>query len=378
MEWNEDEIKKLKELYPDNSNKYLSMLLNKTESSIINKAYRIGLKKSKKYKEVIINNLITRNKERSINLDLEEIKIIASKYKSRSEFKKKDSSVYNIARKISVLDEVCSHMIKQSFSIPQLILFDIITNLFKNENIFYNYRKLIKPYEVDIYVENKIALEYDGKRWHECDSIDKNKLISEKKIDFIKIVERNRNYEEDIKSQLIENINILNKYDISKKDIMSIKIDYDKIYSSILDINDVYNEIKNYKNISDLMMRNNSLYNKINKLNNYDDLVSCIRVRNTYSDEYILDKVKRYEYLNDFIKKEANLYLYIKRKNKNKLNNYLEKLKRKKRKVTIDYCIDVIKNNNIRTKYQLRKIDPSIYQWMKNNIGLDKINNYLV
>jgi hypothetical protein len=378
MEWSENEIKKLKELYPENKTRDVSILLDKTESSVNNKAFRIGLKKSKIYKEKIKNSLIVRNKKNGRDLNIEKIKTIASNYKSRSEFQKNDPSAYRTALKMSVLDDVCSHMIRQSFSIPQLILFEIVKNLFKSENIFYNYRRLINPYEVDVYVKNKIAIEYDGKKWHQNDSIDKDKLINEKNIDFIRIVERDRDYENDIKSQLVDNLNILNKYNISKNDIINMQIDYDKVYSSILDLNDVKREIKKYKSISDIIENNKSLYNKIRKLSNYEDLVSEIRVRNNYSDEYILDKIKDYEYLGEFIENEKNLYLYLKRRKNKKTNQYLKNLKRKKRIITIEHCLDIINKNNIKTKYMLRKIDSSIYIWMKNNIGLENINKYLV
>lgn len=378
MEWSENEIKKLKELYPENKTRDVSILLDKTESSVNSKAFRIGLKKSKVYKEKIKNGLIVRNKKNGRDLNIEKIKTIASNYKSRSEFQKNDPSAYRTALKMSILDDVCSHMIRQSFSIPQLILFEIVKNLFKSENVFYNYRRLINPYEVDVYVKNKIAIEYDGKKWHQNDSIDKDKLINEKDIDFIRIVERDRDHENDIKSQLVDNLNILNKYNISKNDIISIQIDYDKVYSSILDLNDVKREIKKYKSISDIIENNKSLYNKIRKLSNYEDLVSEIRVRNNYSDEYILDKIKDYEYLGEFIESEKNLYLYLKRRKTKKTNQYLKNLKRKKRIITIDHCLDIINKNNIRTKYMLRKIDSSIYIWMKNNIGLENINKYLV
>ena len=45
--WSENDIEKLKELYPDNSNKDISIILQKTFNQIIGMSYKLRLKKSK-------------------------------------------------------------------------------------------------------------------------------------------------------------------------------------------------------------------------------------------------------------------------------------------------------------------------------------------
>ena len=91
MYWSEIEIEELKRLYEDNSNEDISKKMNRSLSSVINKANGMRLKKSKSYKS---NNAIKRNKITGRDLNQKTISKIASKYKSRSEFQKMDPSAY--------------------------------------------------------------------------------------------------------------------------------------------------------------------------------------------------------------------------------------------------------------------------------------------
>jgi hypothetical protein len=374
MDWSEIEIEELKRLYEDNSNEDISKKMNRSLSSVINKANRMRLKKSKSYKS---NNAIKRNKITGRDLNQKTISKIASKYKSRSEFQKMDPSAYKTARDLKILNEVCKHMISQSYSTPQLILFYLIKKIFENDEVIYNYKKLIYPYEVDVYVKDKIAFEYDGKRWHLNDKIDKTKLCLCKNITLIKIKENNRNHETDIKHQLINNIEIINKYKkINKNDILKLKVDYKEVYSDIIDISQIETELKKYNTLKDLRNNNLKLYHIIKKLDNYEDLVSKIKTRKKYTNQHIIETISKYEDLKSFIKNENPIYLFIKRNNLKDMESLLDKLKRK-RKISLEDCLQFIKKNNIKTKYQLRKNDSSIYLWMKKNIGLQNINLYL-
>lgn len=381
MFWKDEEIELLKELYTYRKSEDISIILERSLSSIINKANELNLKKSINYKNELNNNLIKRNKKIGRDLSDELLKEIALKYKSRSEFILNDASAYTTSRKKGkeFLDKICLHMISQSFSIPQLILFFIIKIIFKDDNIYYNYRNLIKPYEIDIYIENKLAIEYNGKKWHLNDKVNKKELCNNINIDFLLILENNRNYESDIKNQLIENINSLNKYlNIEKEEILKIKIDYSEIYKNIFDINNIKEEIKKYKSIKELRNKNSHLYNKISKLKNYKELVKDINSKKVYENSYIIETIKKYNLLSDFIKNERNLYTYIKRNKIKELDLELNNLKRKKsNNINIDYCISFIKDSKIKTKYQLRKNNPSVYEWMKRNIGLDSMNSFL-
>lgn len=383
MLWKDEEIEILKKLFPDRKSEDLVIILKRSLSSITNKANELNLKKSSRYKKIISKRLIKRNKKIGRDLNNKLLEEIALKYKSRSEFISNDPSAYSTARKKGklFLDKICSHMIKQSFSIPQLILFFIIKSIFKNDIVYYNYRNLIKPYEIDIYIEDKLAIEYNGKRWHLNDKINKKKLCDQLNIDFLIVVENNRNYEVDIKEQLIKNINLINKYvNIESEEILKIKVDYNEVYKDILDINDIKEEIKKYKSITDLRNKNFRFYGKISKLDNYKELVKDIDNNNkSYDNNYIIGIIKKYNLLCDFIKNERKIYTYIKRNKIKELESELSKLKRKKSEnITIDYCIKFINDFKIKTKYQLRKKNPSIYEWLKRNIGLNNINELLI
>ena len=126
-----------------------------------------------------------------------------------------------------------------SFSIPQLIVKNILDFLL-NSNYTYNDRKTIKPYEIDVYFpEFRLAVEYQGKGWHgannKTDSI-KRKLFEKEKINILYINENSRRYEEDIKKQLVENlfqINNICKTNITEENINSYVIGniYEKLFN---------------------------------------------------------------------------------------------------------------------------------------------------
>lgn len=279
MKWSKKEIKKLKKLYSNSYNSELSIIFQRSEKSIFYKASSLNLKKSDEH---IIKCRIKRNKMVGRNLTTDKLKEIAINYKTRSELQKNDPSVYKTALDKGILDEICSHMIKQNYSKPQLILKYILQGIFLNEKISYNNRKIISPYELDLYVKNyNIAFEYDGKGWHEKEDViirdkEKEKLCKEKNILLIRIIENNRNYITDIKQQLIENLSKINNWcniEISKKDILN--IDEDKIYKSfnesLLDKEKILNIIKKYDNYKDFRKNELNLYNKLlrNKLLHY-------------------------------------------------------------------------------------------------------------
>jgi hypothetical protein len=330
MNWSESEIKQLKILYPNHKNEEISIIMKKSIKSIISKSFNIGLKKSKSH---ISKMKSLRNKKVGRDLTFDTLKEIASNYNTKSHFQNSDPSAYTTARKMGILDEICCHMKIQSFSIPQRILFDIVSKIFQGDTVLYDHRRLINPYEIDVYVQNKIAFEYDGKRWHSNDLVDKKLLCDIKKIDFIKILERNRRYEFDIKEQLKENLLIINKHlnkQIDSTDIDNIIVNYDVVYKTILDFSEIELELKKYKNISELQKKNSSFYQKIRKLDKYDEIISNLRERKKYKIDEITQTISEYKYLLDFIQEQNALYLYIRRHN---MQSLLENLLRKSIKI---------------------------------------------
>ena len=145
--WTNSEIDLLKQIYPNAKNENVSHQMNRSITAISSKAFSLGLKKSLDFKQKLTAD---RNKSVGRNLTFNTLKEIASKYKSRGEFQLKDGSAYSTARRNGYLSEICNHMINTNFSIPQLILRDITDTILKSQS-FYNTRKIIPPYEIDIY-----------------------------------------------------------------------------------------------------------------------------------------------------------------------------------------------------------------------------------
>jgi len=326
-QWTEYEIRYLSEHFYNMFNKDLSLKLNKSVISIQNKANKLGLSKSSEHISKCIG---IRNKMVGRDLTDDFLRDEALKYKSLSELQKKDSSVYSSIRKKGLIKEFCSHMISKNFSIPQIILKNIIKSLITN-NINYNDRNIIKPYEIDVYLPDfKIGFEYNGKGWHNnnINDVKKQKISKQKNINLIVIEERNRNYVDDIKTQLKEKIMEVNKLcnlQITEREIDSVIVGdyYSEIYSKedLKKISDKYFSFKDFYNNEKLA------YVKISKLGLIDEYTShmCCRrkKRNLIEVDQIINK---YVYLLDLITYDSSTYQFIL---KNKLNHLISHLKRK-------------------------------------------------
>lgn len=322
-QWTEMEVNFLINNYSDMFNDELSTQLNRTQQSIYLKANKLGLKKSNLHISKCISK---RNKMVGRDLNIELLTNIAKKYKSKSEFQKEDPSAYSSARRLKILDNICTHMITKSFSIPQLILKDILSKLYKTENILYNDRKILKPYEIDVYLPDyKLGFEYNGKGWHIQNKNDENKikLSKEKNIIIISIIENNRNYEVDIKNQLIQNIDSL-KIKVTVSEITDIVIN--NPYQQIYDVNDLYDIAKKYESFKTFYKNEYPVYLRILKLGLIDEFTKhmCCRRKKREIGE-VIQVINKYHYLIDLITNDKGTYLYIK---KNKLDYLLENLKR--------------------------------------------------
>ena len=271
MMWTKEKEKRLIELYPDCTNKKLCEIFNIGEKALTSKAYRLGLSKSKRYISAHISN---RNKMVGRDLNYETLKKIASRFKTRSEFPFKDASGYRTARKLNILDDICSHMVKLSFSIPQLIMKDILSQLL-GEDYYFNDRKTLKPYEIDLYFPKfKLGFEYNGKYWHKNntkDIIKKNKAI-EKEITLITIYENNRDYINDIKNQIILKLNIING--LTKKNIC--KLDVDKIivsdvYSVVYNVDEMFKIASKYSSKKEFRKLDANVYQKLYRIGKLEE-----------------------------------------------------------------------------------------------------------
>lgn len=328
-DWSEIEIKELIKLFPNKYNSEIAKIINRSISSVINKSRRLGLEKSSEHKSKCISK---RNKMVGRDINYEFVKQEALKYKSRAEFQLKDSSCYKFARENEILEEVCSHMITISYSIPQLILKDILENILK-EKCSYNDRRTIKPYELDIFFKKyKLAFEYNGKGWHINNERDQKKIniCNEKNIKIIYIIENNRKYEEDIKNQLIDKLFEINKItnlNINISDIQNYTIG--DIFKNLYDENEIIKITNKYDNLKDFRKQERKLYEKLIKLKiskKYTSHMYKSGISPTIDD--LKKEIKKYEFLLDFIKEKNSLYQYIKR---HKLSYLLDGLKRKRK-----------------------------------------------
>ena len=261
-EWTEISTKLLIDNYEKMDYNELIKKLNKTKRAICIKASRLGLKKDKSF---FIQSVIERNKTLfGRDLNLENLKQISKKFTTEREFREKDCSAYQKAKEYG-LRNVCDHLIPIYISIPQLILKEILTKLF-TEEILYNTRKIIRPYELDVFIPKyNIGFEYDGTYWHSMQNNDKikNELCIKNNIKLFRIIETNKNdYVIDIKNQLIcilKEINDVCNKNITLDEIKNIDIDIDFIKNKHLNI---FNE---YSSLLVFAKENYSLYRKLKK-----------------------------------------------------------------------------------------------------------------
>lgn len=313
------------------------------------------------------------------SLTEQELIKIAKNFKTRTQFQKRDSGAYNKAYKLGILDKICNHMISQNYSSPQLLMQNILESLL-NLKCVYNSKKIIPPLELDIYFkEFKLAFEYNGKRWHKNnknDSIKKNKC-KEKCICLIVVSERSNNYEKDIKKQLIDNLDLINKTtnkDLLKIDIEDFQFDYKKVFKNIIDLDDIKNTISKYNSLKEFRKNEKVLYGKLGKLKMRYLLKNLDKSFEYWTEKNLKKEISKYTYLLDFIKNSKGAYLHIKRF---KLDYLLKPLKRKINRYSINLIKQIINENNIFTLYQLKLLSGGAYNYVRRNNLQKEIINYI-
>jgi len=319
--WTDEKTNRLIELYPNTSTQLISTELGCKKSLIVAKARRLKLQRSEQFErkktEARKELLVKRNKTilgRDLTFDL--LKEIALKYKSRAEFQTKDGSAYQVARNSGFLEAICGHMAVCSFSIPQMILQDIMDGILGVKAI-YNSRKIIPPYEVDVYYPDfNLAFEYNGKGWHLDNKNDALKLekFAEKKINIIYIRENNRKYEEDVKQQLVGNLDKINKIcnkSITESDILNYKVG--DVFSKIYNKEDLLNVAKSYSSFRDFKDKEKKVYHRLWKMKLIDTAIEHMRdkPRRPRTIDDISAVVGKYTTLKDFIKNDMATYGYI-------------------------------------------------------------------
>lgn len=268
--WSDDEINMLIKLYKTHSNNELSILLNKTTKNIGRKLSRLDLKRSKIDKDFITAKACKKNGR---DLTFELVNEIAKKYNTRHEFYLKDKGSYSKAVKMGWLDSICGHMIVGGFSIPQLILKDVLEFML-GEKCKYDDRTVIKPLEIDCYFSKwKIGWEYDGRYYHNNSDEKKKKdlclKVGVKLFNIHEFTDDYRDYNLNIKKQIInqlDDIKLITGINITEDDILnySPKI----LYPNLLTL-DEKNIVKG-KKMSELKSYYN-LFNRVKKYKLFED-----------------------------------------------------------------------------------------------------------
>lgn len=332
IEWSDEEIEYLKDNFENYTNKELSYILGKSYKNVTKQLRKQGLYKSK----IAIDKLKSKiNKSNGTDLSYEFVKNKALLYETKGDFYQFDRYAYNKAVKMGWIESVCSHMKVLNFSTPQLLLKHYLECVF-NCNCSYNNRTAIKPYEIDCYFPDyKIGWEYNGRRFHIDKSRDTSKYIKckEKGILLMTINEDNeyyRNYELNIKTQLINQLEVINSVlNINIKPEYILNLDNNISYPNILSENEI--KIVNGLKLSEIKKIDKNLYNRISKYKLYTNesyhIINDKRKHNIYSsyEEYIKYlREKDYKSYSELLKHE-HPYRVLKKFNIkiNKLKNEL-------------------------------------------------------
>jgi hypothetical protein len=308
----------------------------------------------------------------------ESLQLIASLYSTRSEFQTSDSGAYVTARKKgkNFLDKICSHMISGSYSTPQLICKHILEKLL-GVSCMYNTKDIISPYELDLYFSGySLAIEYNGKLWHSKPSTisrdaTKKEMCKTAGITLITITENTRAYENDVKEQLINNLNIINtctNNSFIPQDIHDIECK--NVYDYVLDFQNV-DRIKDYistcKNIAEFQKKYSKEYHILRRSNKLF-LLDSIREVITYTDEQLLNAAKKITSYTDFVN-DKTLYQKCYRRNLlPKATKHMTRFKRKFIHMTDDELLQMAKEYTM--KSTLAKSNPSLlYEILERGIS---------
>lgn len=314
--------------YADMKNEDIIKIVNVNKTYLSRFVKKNNLKKSDSYIKKIRTQ---RNKSVGRDLTYELLKNIAKKYKTRAIFQYCDGSAYTTARKMKILDDICSHMVRCSYSIPQLICKEIFNKLLNSE-CSYNNREVIHPFEIDLfYYDYNFGVEYNGKGWHNSEeSIERDLLKCNKCVEngiFLFVInETNRKYELDIKSQIIANLGLINQNlnkNFSEDDVLKIEIEYD-FSEDVLNKSDVFEITNKYNLFSDFVKNENKLYHKLIRLKKLDFYTSHMtKKKKNRNLEDIKSEISKFTYLNDLLENSKWCYIWIKKRKLDYLLNGL-------------------------------------------------------
>lgn len=177
---------------------------------------------------------IDRNKatgrDRNDEWAIEEIK----KYKSKQEVRVRDNSLYDYIVKNDMRYLFDGMVVGDSFNYPQMFMYQCLLKLLPDTEILYNTRKIIAPYELDIYVPTKkLGIEYNGNNFHSQEDVKARDVIKQEKclamgIELHYLVEVNKHKPEQLILDFLANLG----FNISNLDIEEIiQLTFNRKYS---------------------------------------------------------------------------------------------------------------------------------------------------
>ena len=355
--------------YKNQSSKYsLEYLLNfckditKTELIRYNKSYYMLLTS---YYKVDIKRVKFRKKKRVNDKYTNEYLIkITKDIRYKIDFLNRYPNEYKYCKNKNIFNVICPHLIPFNISMPQMILKYITDNIL-NTNGYMNNRKVLYPYEIDVFYEKfKLGFEYNGKYWHKENKNDilKNNKADKEGIRIITICENNRRYESDIKTQLVSYLNDINRYtnnNIKTDDVTNIEINYDNIISYNIEY---YKEIaKKYKNRTEFSIGNNVEYLNCVKLGIMNIVAPHFVNKIFWNEKSAILESKKYNSASELLNNKPGCYCYLSK------NNLLAKVKYLntrflRKNIDINYLLD-----NFKSIDDLLKNNNSLYNYILNN-----------
>lgn len=309
-----------------------SSLPNKNINQIRRRIFRLNLQKL--FDGRVASNATKNKTILGRDLSFEYCQSIASKYISRGEFQRKDGSVYQTARRKQWLEKICKHMNSTESSLPQLIIKKVFEDLLST-TCEYNTRKIIPPYELDLYFPNyDFAVEINGDWWHKDKERDriKNQLCKQQQINLLTIECTNRWTEAKLKNAIIVQLEFINSILKTKwisSDINNIEIILSELIVSLQDIKAI---CKTYKSVNLFIKEQPKLYSKLCRLKLVEEYTEHMSRKKPHHLNEVVDKINSCKTFSEFKEKYPEIYLWCGRYRKQFLLLGLQGYKTKVRK----------------------------------------------
>lgn len=293
------------------------------------------------------------------------VREISSKYISLTEWYNNDPSSCKAAKRLGIYDELKNSKNIRRESTPQRMV-EFVFNKLLNETGLYNFKEVIKPYEIDVYYpDKKFGVEYDGHAFHAGRYMNKERENKKKVKEsehpeiYILHISEDRYYKhgeffEFIIKSILKNLDDINNWcrtSISAEDVKNVKI-YDINSLIQFNWNDVMTLINSYDSGSEFRKNNRSLYHKIIKLEKHDILKHIsnrtigynkakLESENNELIKFVLDKHAAYR---DFYE-DRPLYLTC---------NYKRTIIKKIKNLYVEKELDDLENfiSNVLSKYK--------------------------